>query len=82
MPNKRSDDYQSVNRRRFLGASVSTAAIPFVGKSLDEAVAEPLAPASSDGPLSVALSRSTGPLTGCGSTCERPCSTPYGNMWG
>jgi xanthine dehydrogenase YagT iron-sulfur-binding subunit len=56
MPNKRSDDYQSVNRRRFLGASVSTAAIPFVGKSLDEAVAEPLAPASSDGPLSVALS--------------------------
>jgi xanthine dehydrogenase YagT iron-sulfur-binding subunit len=56
MPSKRSDEPQSVNRRRFLGASVSTAAIPFVGKSFDEARAEPLAPANTEGPLSIALS--------------------------
>jgi len=56
MPMKRSDQPRSVDRRRFLGASVSTAAIPFVGKSLDEAVAAPLAPASAEGPLPVGLS--------------------------
>jgi xanthine dehydrogenase YagT iron-sulfur-binding subunit len=56
MPSKRSDEPQSVNRRRFLGASVSTAAIPFVGKSFDEARAEPLVPANTGGPLSIALS--------------------------
>jgi hypothetical protein len=56
MPSKRSDEPQSVNRRRFLGASVSTAAIPFVGKSFDEARAEPLVPANTEGPLSIALS--------------------------
>ena len=41
MPTKRSDEPQSVDRRRFLGASVSTAALPFVGARLDEAFAEP-----------------------------------------
>ena len=56
MPSKRSDEPQSVNRRRFLGASVSTAAIPFVGKSFDEAGAAPFAPANTEGPLSIALS--------------------------
>ena len=56
MPSKRSDEPQSVNRRRFLGASVSSAAIPFVGKSFDEARAEPLVPANTEGPLSIALS--------------------------
>jgi xanthine dehydrogenase YagT iron-sulfur-binding subunit len=56
MPTKRSDEPQSVNRRRFLGASVSTAAIPFVGKGLDEAVAQPLALATNDSPLLIALS--------------------------
>ncbi len=43
MPTKRSDEPQSVDRRRFLGASVSTAALPFVGARLDEAFAEPVA---------------------------------------
>ena len=56
MPSKRSDEPQSVNRRRFLGASVSTAAIPLVGRGADTAFAEPSALASSDSPLSVALS--------------------------
>jgi xanthine dehydrogenase YagT iron-sulfur-binding subunit len=56
MPSRRSDEPRSVNRRRFLGASVSTAAIPFVGKSLDEAVAAPLASTSAEGPLLVGLS--------------------------
>jgi xanthine dehydrogenase YagT iron-sulfur-binding subunit len=56
MPTKRSDEPQSVNRRRFLGASVSTAAIPFVGRGFDEAVAQPLALATSDSPLPIALS--------------------------
>ena len=42
MPTKRSDEPQSVDRRRFLGASVSTAALPFVGARLDEAYAEPV----------------------------------------
>jgi hypothetical protein len=54
MPTKRSDEPQSVNRRRFLGASVSTAALPFVGTGLNEAVAQPVALAH--GPVSVALS--------------------------
>jgi len=56
MPTKRSDAPQSVNRRRFLGASVSAAAIPFVAKSLDEAVAQPVAVETSDSPIVVALS--------------------------
>ena len=56
MPTKRSDEPQSVDRRRFLGASVSTAALPFVGARLDEALADPVALAPSDGPVSVALS--------------------------
>ena len=56
MPTKRSDEPQSVNRRRFLGASVSTAALPFVGTGLNEAVAQPVALAHSDTPVSVALS--------------------------
>ncbi len=55
MPTERSDDRQSVNRRRFLGASVSTAAIPFVGKSFQEARAEPLAPAIAESPVSTEL---------------------------
>ena len=55
MPTKRSDDSQSVNRRRFLGASVSTAAIPFVGKSFEEARAEPLAPAIAESLVSTEL---------------------------
>jgi xanthine dehydrogenase YagT iron-sulfur-binding subunit len=48
-------DRQSVNRRRFLGASVSTAAIPFVGKSFEEARAEPVAPAIAESPISTEL---------------------------
>ena len=55
MPTERGDDRQSVNRRRFLGASVSTAAIPFVGKSFEEARAEPLAPAIAESPVSTEL---------------------------
>ena len=35
MPTKRGDEPQSVDRRRFLGASVSTAALPFVGAGLE-----------------------------------------------
>ena len=56
MPTKRSDEPQSVDRRRFLGASVSTAALPFVGASLDEAFAEPLALEPSDSRVLAALS--------------------------
>ena len=55
MPTERSDERQSVNRRRFLGASVSTAAIPFVGKSFEEARAEPLAPAIAESLVSTEL---------------------------
>jgi xanthine dehydrogenase YagT iron-sulfur-binding subunit len=55
MPTERDNDRQSVNRRRFLGASVSTAAIPFVGKSFEEARAEPLAPAIAESPVSTEL---------------------------
>jgi xanthine dehydrogenase YagT iron-sulfur-binding subunit len=55
MPTERSDDRQSVNRRRFLSASVSTAAIPFVGKSFEEARAEPLAPAIAESLVSTEL---------------------------
>jgi xanthine dehydrogenase YagT iron-sulfur-binding subunit len=55
MPTERSDEHQSVNRRRFLGASVSTAAISFVGKSFEEARAEPLAPAIAESPVSTEL---------------------------
>jgi xanthine dehydrogenase YagT iron-sulfur-binding subunit len=56
MPTKPSDEPQSVNRRRFLGASVSAAALPFVGKDLEEAAAEPIGAANSDSSVSVALS--------------------------
>src|ERR1700722_677310 len=56
MPIKRSDESQSVDRRRFLGASVSTAALPFVGGRLDEAFAGPVALAPSDGRVLVPLS--------------------------
>src|ERR1700674_2678408 len=56
MPTKRSDEPQSVDRRRFLGASVSSAALPFVGARLDEAFAEPVALAPSDSRVLVALS--------------------------
>ena len=55
MPTERSDERQSVNRRRFLGASVSTAAIPFVGKSFEEARSEPLAPAIAESLVSTEL---------------------------
>jgi xanthine dehydrogenase YagT iron-sulfur-binding subunit len=55
MPTERSDDRQSVNRRRFLSASVSTAAIPFVGKSFEEARAEHLAPAIAESLVSTEL---------------------------
>jgi xanthine dehydrogenase YagT iron-sulfur-binding subunit len=56
MPMKPSDEPQSVNRRRFLGASVSTAALPFVGKGLEEAAAQPIVAANNDSSVSVALS--------------------------
>ena len=56
MPTKRSDEPQSVDRRRFLGASVSTAALPFVGARLDEAFAEPVAFEPSDSRVLAALS--------------------------
>ena len=56
MATKRSDEPQSVNRRHFLGASVSTAALPFVGKGIEEARAQPVTVANSDSPVSVALS--------------------------
>jgi xanthine dehydrogenase YagT iron-sulfur-binding subunit len=56
MPSKRGDEPQSVNRRRFLGASVFTAAIPFVGKGLEEADAQSVALATSDGLAPVGLS--------------------------
>ena len=53
---KPSDEPQSVNRRRFLGASVSTVALPFVGKGFEEATAQPIAAPNSDSSVSVALS--------------------------
>jgi xanthine dehydrogenase YagT iron-sulfur-binding subunit len=56
MPTEPSDEPQPVNRRRFLGASVSAAAIPFVGKGLEEAAVQQVALADSDSPTSVALS--------------------------
>ena len=56
MPTKRSDEPQNVSRRRFLGASVSTAALPLVGSGLDEAIAQPVVPAHHESPVSVALS--------------------------
>jgi xanthine dehydrogenase YagT iron-sulfur-binding subunit len=56
MATKRSDEPQSVNRRRFLGASVSTAALPFVGKGIEEAGAQLVTVANSDSQVSVALS--------------------------
>ena len=56
MATKRSDEPQSVNRRRFLGASVSTAALPFVGKGIEEVGAQPVTVANSDSQVSVALS--------------------------
>jgi hypothetical protein len=56
MPIKRSHEPQSVDRRRFLGASVSTAALPFLGARLDEAFAWPAALAPGDSRVLVALS--------------------------
>src|ERR1700722_8654526 len=56
MATKRSDEPQSVNRRRFLGASVSTAALPFVGKGIEEAGAQLVTVANSDSQISIALS--------------------------
>jgi xanthine dehydrogenase YagT iron-sulfur-binding subunit len=56
MPTKPSDEPQSVNRRNFLGASVSTAALPFVGKGLEQAAAQPVAAADSESPVLIALS--------------------------
>jgi xanthine dehydrogenase YagT iron-sulfur-binding subunit len=56
MPKKPSDEPQSVNRRRFLGASVSTATLPFVGKGIGEALAQPAATADSVSAVPVALS--------------------------
>jgi hypothetical protein len=56
MPTNPSDKPQSVNRRRFLGASVSAAALPFVGKGLEDAAAQPVALANGDSPVPVALS--------------------------
>jgi xanthine dehydrogenase YagT iron-sulfur-binding subunit len=55
MPTKRRDEPHSVDRRRFLGASVSTATLPFVGVGLHEAYAEPAALAPSNSRVSVAL---------------------------
>jgi xanthine dehydrogenase YagT iron-sulfur-binding subunit len=56
MSTKPSDELQSVNRRRFLGASVSTAALPFVGKGVEEAVAQPIGAVDSFNAVPVALS--------------------------
>jgi xanthine dehydrogenase YagT iron-sulfur-binding subunit len=56
MATKRSDEPQFINGRRFLGASVSAAAVPFVGKGIEEARAQPVTVANSDSPVSVALS--------------------------
>jgi xanthine dehydrogenase YagT iron-sulfur-binding subunit len=56
MPTKPSDEPQFVNRRNFLGASVFTAALPFVGKSIEQAEAQPVAAAESDNSVLVALS--------------------------
>ena len=81
MPAKRNDAPQSVNRRRFLGASVSAAAIPFVGKSLDEAVAQPVALETSDSPIVVALSVN-GDVYRLGMDVRRLCPTPCGSISG
>jgi xanthine dehydrogenase YagT iron-sulfur-binding subunit len=56
MPINRSDEPQSVDRRRFLGVSVSTAAFPFVGKALEGAAAQPVAVANNESRVSVSLS--------------------------
>jgi xanthine dehydrogenase YagT iron-sulfur-binding subunit len=56
MLNKRGDEPHSVDRRRFLGASVSTATLPFVGAGLHEAYAGPAALAPSNSRVLVALS--------------------------
>ena len=56
MPIKRSDEPQSFDRRRFLGASVSTATLPFVGARLEKAFAEPEALTPGDDSISVTLS--------------------------
>jgi xanthine dehydrogenase YagT iron-sulfur-binding subunit len=56
MPTKPSDEPQFVNRRNFLGASVFTAALPFVGKGIEQAEAQPVAAAESDNSVLVALS--------------------------
>jgi xanthine dehydrogenase YagT iron-sulfur-binding subunit len=53
---KPNDEPQSVNRRRFLGASVSTAALPLVGKGVGEALAQPVAAADSVSAVPVVLS--------------------------
>jgi xanthine dehydrogenase YagT iron-sulfur-binding subunit len=62
MATKRSDEPQSVNRRRFLGASVSTAALPFVGKGIEEAAARPVAVANIDSPISLSVNGHAYPL--------------------
>jgi xanthine dehydrogenase YagT iron-sulfur-binding subunit len=56
MPIKRSDEPQSFDRRRFLGASVSTATLPLVGARLEQAFAEPEALTPGDDSISVTLS--------------------------
>jgi xanthine dehydrogenase YagT iron-sulfur-binding subunit len=57
VPSTRSSELQSVDRRRFLGASVSTAALPLVGRGvIDAEAAEPSALAGADAPHPVALS--------------------------
>ena len=56
MPIKRSDEPQSFDRRRFLGASVSTATLRFVGARLEKAFAEPEALTPGDDSISVTLS--------------------------
>jgi hypothetical protein len=79
MPTKRSDEPESVDRRRFLGASVSTAALPFVGAGLDQAFAEPVALTPSDSPVLVALSVN-GDAHRLGLDVLRPCLTPCGSI--
>ena len=81
MPMKPSDEPQSVNRRRFLGASVSTAALPFVGKGLEEAAAQPIVAPNNDSSVSVALSVN-GQAYRLGLDVRTICLTPCGNISG
>ena len=81
MPTKRSDEPQSVNRRRFLGASVSTAALPFVGR-----VSKRPSPSRwRSRPATVrfrSLFRSMATLIDLDWTSARPCLTPCGSISG